>query len=108
MADHTDTKTIDQFLAENPDVDVTRYWERCWGILEQHWNGALLLDAETMLQWAMSMTWKGIRPVVELSRTVYAKGVALTKKAMRAAETRLLRNPELPKWGILIRPACLV
>jgi hypothetical protein len=33
MAGHTDTKTIDQFLAENPDVDVSRYWERCWGIL---------------------------------------------------------------------------
>ena len=22
--------------------------ERCWGILEQHWNGALLKDVETM------------------------------------------------------------
>ena len=33
MADHSDTKTIDEFLAENPDVDVTPYWERCWGIL---------------------------------------------------------------------------
>ncbi len=29
----TDTKTIDQFLAENPDVDVSQAWERCWGIL---------------------------------------------------------------------------
>ncbi|MBP6725579.1 MAG: hypothetical protein KA137_12095 [Halioglobus sp.] len=28
-----DTKTIDQFLAENPDVDVSHAWERCWGIL---------------------------------------------------------------------------
>lgn len=33
MSVHTDTKTIDQFLAENPNVDVTPYWERCWGIL---------------------------------------------------------------------------
>ena len=29
----SDTKTIDQFLAENPDVDVSRAWERCFGIL---------------------------------------------------------------------------
>lgn len=28
-----DTKTIDQFLAENPDVDVSQAWERCWGVL---------------------------------------------------------------------------
>ncbi|MEH6609571.1 MAG: hypothetical protein V7696_09385 [Halioglobus sp.] len=28
-----DTKTIDQFLADNPDVDVSKAWERCWGIL---------------------------------------------------------------------------
>ena len=28
-----DTKTIDQFLAENPDVDVSHAWERCWSIL---------------------------------------------------------------------------
>ena len=33
MTVHSDTKTIDQFLAENPDVDVSRYWERCWSIL---------------------------------------------------------------------------
>lgn len=29
----SDTKTIDQFLAENPNVDVSRAWERCYGIL---------------------------------------------------------------------------
>lgn len=29
----TDTKTIDQFLAENPNVDVSDAWARCWGIL---------------------------------------------------------------------------
>ena len=29
----SDTKTLDQFLAENPDVDVSKAWERCWGTL---------------------------------------------------------------------------
>ena len=79
--------------------------ERCWGILEQHWNGAKLVDTEAMLAWAKSMTWKGIQPVVKLSRTVYQKGVSLSKKAMREIEARLERNPFLPKWDILIRPA---
>jgi hypothetical protein len=82
--------------------------ERCWGILEQHWNGTKLTDAETMLQWAKTMTWKSLHPVVELSRTVYEKGVTLTKEAMRAVEARLVRNPQLPKWDILISPACPV
>ena len=80
--------------------------ERCWGILEQHWNGALLVDVDTLLAWAKSMTWKGLHPVVELNRTIYRKGVGLSKKAMQAIEARLERNPDLPKWDILIRP-CL-
>ena len=79
--------------------------ERCWGILEQHWNGAKLVDAETMLEWAKSMTWKGIKPVVTLCRKTYEKGVSLSKAAMREVEARLERNPALPKWDILIRPA---
>jgi hypothetical protein len=79
--------------------------ERCWGILEKHWNGAKLVDVDAMLGWAGSMTWMGIRPVVELSRKVYQKGVSLSKEAMRKVEARLERNPLLPKWDILIRPA---
>jgi hypothetical protein len=79
--------------------------ERCWGILEQHWNGSQLVDVETMLQWAQTMTWKGLHPVVELSQKLYQKGISLSKSAMRAVEARLQRNPLLPKWDILIRPA---
>src|SRR5215510_13013376 len=76
--------------------------ERCWGILELHWNGTKLVDVETMLAWAKSMTWKGFHPIVELSRTVYQKGVTLSKRAMHAVEARLARLSELPKWNILI------
>jgi hypothetical protein len=79
--------------------------ERCWGILELQWNGTQLLNVNTMLEWAKRMTWKGIKPVVEVSRKVYAKGVTLSKSAMQAVEARLERNPLLPKWDILIRPA---
>jgi Rhodopirellula transposase DDE domain len=79
--------------------------ERCWGILELHWNGTKLVEVRTMLEWAKSMTWKGLHPIVELSRKVYQKGIALSKKAMQAIESRLERHPALPKWDILIRPA---
>lgn len=78
--------------------------ERCWGILEQHWNGTKLADATTMIGWAKSMTWKGINPVVKLSQKVYQKGISLAKGAMLEVEARLERNPLLPKWDILIRP----
>jgi len=79
--------------------------ERCWGILEQHWNGAQLTDIETMLAWAQSMTWKGNPPVIRLNTATYEKGIALTKQAMASIENRLERNPLLPKYDILIRPA---
>jgi Rhodopirellula transposase DDE domain len=44
--------------------------ERGWGILELPWNGTKLVDVETMLAWAKSMTWKGLHPSITLSRTV--------------------------------------
>jgi transposase len=79
--------------------------ERCWGILELHWNGTKFVDVATLLEWAKSMTWKGIHPIVERSRKVYQKGGPLSKRAMRAVEARWERHPELPTWDILIRPA---
>ena len=78
--------------------------ERCWGILEQHWNGAILTDVETLLAWAQSMTWKGLKPLVNLNRKIYKKGISVNKKAMKEIEMSLERNPLLPKWDILIRP----
>src|SRR5712671_1735158 len=39
--------------------------ERCWGILEAHWNGTLLESVDTVLRWARTMTWKAIPPIVD-------------------------------------------
>jgi hypothetical protein len=103
FASHTG-KTI-QLLYFPPYHSKYNPIERCWGILEQHWNGAKLVDVKTMMEWAKSMTWKGIKPVVNLCRTVYEKGVSLSKKAMREVEASLERNSHLPKWDILIRPS---
>jgi hypothetical protein len=43
--------------------------ERCWGMLENHWHGALLDAIETVLASAQTMTWKGMKPMVELVTT---------------------------------------
>ncbi len=79
--------------------------ERCWGILEHHWNGALLDTIETVLQFARTMTWKGIHPVVELVNTTYHSGVKLSKEAMQVVESQLSRADTLGKWLVDIVPA---
>ena len=62
------------------------------------------MHVETRVEWAKRMTWKGIHPIVALSRQADQKGVALRKRAMHAVESRLARPPELPQWDILIHP----
>jgi Rhodopirellula transposase DDE domain len=78
--------------------------ERCWGILENHWNGALLDSIEAVLQFATTMTWKGKGPVVALVTTTYQTGVKLTKDAMKMVEAQLQRLPGLDKWFVDIVP----
>lgn len=79
--------------------------ERCWGVLEQHWNGALLDTVATVLNWAGTMTWRGIRPLVREITTTYERGVRLTKKLFRPIARRLIRSETLPKWSLSIRPS---
>jgi len=74
--------------------------ERCWGILEHHWNGALLDSVDAVIQYASTMTWKGNHPVVALVTTAYQTGVKLTKQAMKVVETQLQRLPHLDKWFV--------
>jgi hypothetical protein len=78
--------------------------ERCWGILDNHWNGALLDSMEAVIQFATTMTWKGQGPVVELVTTTYQTGVKLTKDAMQRVEAQLQRLPGLDKWFVDIVP----
>jgi hypothetical protein len=80
--------------------------ERCWGILELHWNGALLDSLHAVTAYSESMTWKGRHPLVEVVTTVYQTGVTLTKQAMAAVEAQIHRLPHLDKWfvDILYQP----
>jgi hypothetical protein len=43
--------------------------ERCWGILEMHWDGSLLGSIRAVVGLARSMTWKGKHPVVSVVET---------------------------------------
>lgn len=78
--------------------------ERCWGILEKHWNGTLLSTIATALEWAKTVTWRGVRPTVHLLDRVYETGVTLTEAAFRPVAARLERSETLPKWSLVIHP----
>jgi transposase len=78
--------------------------ERCWGVLEKHWNGALLKTIETTLEWARTMTWRGIRPFVQLLDRVYATGAGLPRSLFRPIAARLERSQALPAWSLTIKP----
>ncbi len=83
--------------------------ERVWGILEKSWNGSILDEVETALNFAKSMTWKGKHPiVVKLINETYSTGVKLTNQAMSAIEKQIERLtesphekfPDLGKWFV--------
>ncbi len=76
--------------------------ERCWGVLENYWNGALLDSVDAVLNFAAHMTYNGHHPLVELVTTLYHTGVKLTQRAMRAIEAQLKRLPLLEKWCVTI------
>ena len=65
--------------------------ERTWGILENHWNGSILDEIDTVLNFARTMTWKGHNPVVTLVTEIYKTGVKLTKQAMAEVESQIQR-----------------
>jgi transposase len=74
--------------------------ERCWGVLESHWNGTLLDSIETVLRFAGTMTWNGKHPLVRLITKSYKRGVRLTAKEMKELETQIERLPGLEKWFV--------
>lgn len=79
--------------------------ERCWGILERHWNGTVLSSIDTVLRWAQSMTWRKVSPIVRLIEGVYERGVRLSRAAFRPIAQRLHRPCEdLAKWSVTITP----
>lgn len=78
--------------------------ERVWGILEQHWNGALLDTLDTVLNFARTMTYNGVQPVVQMVTTLYQTGVKLSQKAMAKLEKRFERLPGLEKYFVRIVP----
>ena len=107
MVEFSDKNDIEIVLAYYPPYH-SKYnpIERSWGILENHWNGTLLNSVKITLEWAKTMTWKGINPVVKLVRTIYERGIRIDKKTFQVTADRINRhsNPELKKYYMNIQP----
>jgi hypothetical protein len=105
MIEFADKNNLEIMLAFYPPYH-SKYnpIERCWGILENHWSGTLLNTLEITLEWAKTMTWKGLSPVIKLLETTYQKGVKMSKKAFTAISHRIDRDASLPKYYLTIQP----
>jgi hypothetical protein len=76
--------------------------ERVWGVLEKHWNGTLLDSVSKVTEFAKSMTYNGIHPIVKLVDKIYSTGVKLTKLEMKEVEKKIVRLTGLEKWSVTI------
>ena len=99
----SDQEQLDIHLAYYPPYH-SKYnpIERVWGILEQHWNGSLLDSIDTVVNFAQTMTYNGVHPVVKLVKKAYQTGISLTAKQMQKLEERFERLESLPKWFVKI------
>jgi hypothetical protein len=73
---------------------------RCWGLLANPENGALLDSIAAVLALTRTMTGNGVHRGVDLVSTTYQMGVKLTKEAMARVEAQLQRLPDLAKWFV--------
>ena len=74
--------------------------ERCWGVLEQHWNGDILDELNTVVRCAQTMTYNHKSPLVKIVDKIYATGVRLSKALMLEVESQLARFDILGRWFI--------
>jgi hypothetical protein len=78
--------------------------ERVWGILEQHWNGDLLDDEKTVIEYEKTLSWNGKNPEVTISDKNYETGIKLSQKEMLKYESVIIRKPGLEKYFVMIDP----
>lgn len=105
MIEFADKHNLEIVLAYYPPY-YSKYnpVERCWAMLENHWSATLLNSILVTLEWAKTMTWKGIHPVIKLVETTYQKGVRMSKKAFKTFDDRIKRDELLPKYCVTIQP----
>jgi len=107
-------KRMIQFSIDNNTEVILAYYppyyskynpiERVWGVLEQHWNGALLDSKETIHNYIETATYDTKHLIAEIIDTVYKTGVKVGDQAMQIYEKALSRMAGLEKWFVRISP----
>jgi hypothetical protein len=105
-------KRITEFAVQNGlDIHLIYYppyhskynpVERCWGVLENSWNGAVLDSVKEVLERIRAMTWKGNHPIVHFLDKTYEKGIKLVKKEMESIQSKIYRHTTLARWSLAI------
>ena len=76
--------------------------ERCWGVLEEHWNGEVLNSVSKAIEWMKTMTWKGNQPIVHFLDKVYEKGIKVAKDEMKKYSGKIYKSTTIPRWNLAI------
>jgi hypothetical protein len=78
--------------------------ERCWGVLENYWHGAILDTVSAAINWASNMTWKSKHPHIHLIDNTYNKGITIPSSELQFYQQFWQPSENLPKWDVTIVP----
>lgn len=76
--------------------------ERFWAALENYWSPLVLDTVTKTIDIAKKVVWKGMNPIVDFFDRKYQNGVTVDSEDFKELQKFITRNPDLPKWDILI------
>jgi hypothetical protein len=79
--------------------------ERVWAAVENYWNGTLLTSIDKVVKTLENVTWKTVHLTAVVLDKIYQKGISLSAKQMQIREPFIQRNPDLPKWDVVLKPS---
>ena len=76
--------------------------ERFWAALENYWSPLVLDTVKNTIGIAKKVVWKGMNPIVHFLDKTYQKGLTVDSGDFKELQKFITRNPDLPKWDVLI------
>ncbi|MDI1352791.1 MAG: ISAzo13 family transposase [bacterium] len=76
--------------------------ERFWAAVENYWSPLVLDTISNTINIAKKVVWKGMNPIVHFLDKTYQKGITVDSEDFKELQEFIFRNPDLPKWDILI------